>query len=203
MDIEIVKANLERRGYSVQVFDTKEAAADYLNDAIDQTTVGCGGSVTIREMGLFDTLRAHNTVWWHNDPAQVEQYGAKAIRNAAMTTEVYLSSVNGMSEQGEIVNIDGAGNRVAACCYGHARLYYVVGENKIAVNLEQALWRARNIAAPKNAMRLNRKTPCAVKGDRCYDCQSPERICRGTLIQTQPMTGTKAEVILIKEPLGY
>ena len=82
-------------------------------------------------------------------------------------------------------------------------MYFVVGKNKVAENFEKALWRARNIAAPKNAQRLGMKTPCAVKGDKCYDCSSPDRICRGFLTLELPPMGTEVEVVIINEDLGY
>ena len=114
-----------------------------------------------------------------------------------------LSSVNGLAETGELINIDGAGNRVASTLFGHKRVYFVVGANKIAPDYDAALWRARNIAAPKNAQRLKRKTPCAAKGDRCYDCSSPERICRELVVLwDKPMGVDTMEIVLIDQDLG-
>ena len=123
-------------------------------------------------------------------------------RKNAMTTEVYLSSVNGLAETGEMVNIDGMGNRLAGTLFGHKRLYYVVGRNKLAGTYEEAVWRARNVAAPRRAQQMNKKTPCAVKADRCYDCKSPDRVCRGMTTIWGRMMGQKAEVILIDEDFG-
>ena len=121
----------------------------------------------------------------------------------AATTEVYLTSANGVAETGELINIDGNCNRIASSVYGHKRVYFVVGINKIEPDYDRALWRARNVAAPKNAQRLGRKTPCAVKGDRCYDCKSPERICRGlSVIWGRPTPVETMEVVLIGEELG-
>ena len=116
---------------------------------------------------------------------------------------MYVTSVNGMDEDGDLINIDGAGNRVAATLFGHRKVYFVVGRNKLAPTYEEALWRARNISAPKNAQRLQRKTPCAAKGDKCYDCKSPERICRALVVLWEPMMGMEAEVVLVDEDLGY
>ena len=130
---------------------------------------------------------------WANGPAEREQ---------AAGTQVYLTSVNGLAETGELINIDGAGNRVASTLYGHKKVYFLVGRNKLAPTYDEALWRARNIAAPKNAQRLQKKTPCAVKGDRCYNCKSPDRICRGLVVLWGPMMGMEAEVILVDEDLG-
>ena len=87
--------------------------------------------------------------------------------------------------------------------YGHRKVYLVIGRNKLAEDYDSALWRARNVAAPKNAQRLNCKTPCAVKGDRCYDCKSPDRICCGLVVLWRPMMGQDIEIILVDEDLGY
>ena len=192
---ETVKKNLEARGFAVRTFATAAEAAAYLNEAIDGKTVGFGGSVTLKDMGLYGLLGSHNEVHWHwvNGPEE---------RKAAMRTQVYLSSANGLAETGEIINIDGSGNRVASTLYGHEKVIFVIGRNKLAPTYDEALWRARNIASPKNAQRLGRKTPCAVKGDRCYDCKSPERICRGLVVLWGPMMGMETEVILVDEDLG-
>ena len=196
-----VSENLKALGYQVSVFDTADQAADYLCGRIQNTTVGFGGSVTLQQMGLLEKLGKQNTVLWHWQPA--EGRTGVQMREEARKAPVYLSSVNGLAETGEIINIDGTGNRVAATLYGHKELYLVIGVNKIAPDYDQALWRSRNIAAPKNAKRLNRKTPCAVNADRCYDCDSPERICRGlTVLWRRPNGIPYAEVVIVGEDLG-
>lgn len=195
MSFEAVKKNLEARGFHVKVFATGAEAAAYLDGAIDGVSVGIGGSLTAQELGLGDALAAHNELHWH-------WAGGPEERPRAAAAQVYITSANGLAETGEIINIDGAGNRVASTLYGHQKVYFVIGRNKLAPTYDEALWRARNIAAPKNAQRLNRRTPCAVKGDRCYDCKSPERICRGLVVLWGPMLGMDTEVILVDEDLG-
>ena len=193
-DMERVRKNLEEQGFQTSCFTTAKEAADYLDAQIDGATVGIGGSMTIQAMGLSERLSKHNEVIWHWEGGELRR---------AMLADVYLTSVNGLAETGEIVNIDGNCNRVAASMFGPKRVYYVVGINKIAPDFEKALWRARNVAAPKNAQRLGKKTPCAVKADRCYDCKSPERICRGLSVLWRKPTGfEQAEVVLIEEELG-
>ena len=197
-DMEKLRENLEKRGFAAIYFPTTREAADYLDGKLDGRTIAFGGSMTVREMGLYERLAAHNQTFWHWDPER------PAPLADGMGTEVYITSVNGAAETGELVNIDGTGNRVASTCFGHQELYLILGVNKVAPDYEGALWRARNIAAPKNAQRLGRKTPCAVKGDRCYDCQSPERICRAlTVLWEKPSSFARAEVVLVGEPLGY
>ena len=195
MSFESVKKNLESRGFSVKTFATAGEAAAYLDSAIDGASVGFGGSMTWKEMGLYERLESHNEVCWHwvNGPED---------RMKAMNTQVYVTSANGLAETGEIINIDGSGNRGASTLYGHKKVYFVIGRNKLAPTYEEALWRARNIASPKNAQRLGVKTPCAIQGDRCYDCKSPDRICRGLVVLWGPMIGMETEVILVDEDLG-
>ena len=201
MDFTKVKAALEARQFEVSTFATAADAAAYLNEQINGVTVSFGGSVTLREMGVLDTLAKHNEMsdYW-NVPE-----GADARENciASMTSDVYLTSVNGLAETGELINIDGTGNRVSGELFGHKKVYFVVGRNKLAPTYDEALWRARNIASPKNAQRLGMKTPCAVKADHCYDCKSPQRICRGLVVLWERMKSCEMEVVLIDEDLGY
>lgn len=196
-----LEIHLKEKGYSVQIFNSKENAAEYLDSQIHQKIVGFGGSVTIRQMNLFEKLSSHNTVYWHDQ--KPDTMTVMETRTAASRAEIYISSVNGISEKGEIVNIDNTGNRVAAISYGPSKVYLIIGSNKVAENLEAAIYRARNIASPLNAKRLGRKTPCAVHGDKCYDCNSPERICRNLSVLWTKPTGAEYEIILIQEELGY
>lgn len=195
-DFKKVQANLEARGYTVRTFATAAEAADYLDGAIDGKTVGFGGSATLDALGIYDRLESHNTVIWHwKQPAD-------EARKAAMQTQVYLTSANALAETGEIVNIDGTGNRVSATLFGHEKVIFVIARNKLAATYEMAVDRARNVAAPQRARQLGKKTPCAVKLDRCYDCKSPERICRGMVTLWGPMLGMEGEVLLVDEELG-
>ena len=201
MDLTAVEKNLKERGFAVSTFATAKEAADYLNRQIDGASVSFGGSMTLAEMGLFESLGKHNTIYSHwNVP---EGMNADEVREKAATCEHYQLSANGLAETGEIINIDGTGNRVASSLFGHKKVWYVVGSNKLAPTYDEALWRARNISAPKNAQRLGVKTPCAVNGDRCYDCKSPQRICRGLVVMWEAIRSCESEVVLVDEPLGY
>ena len=194
-DFNKLRANLERNGFAVSCFETAQQAADYLDAKLDGKSVGHGGSITLKELGLIDRLKTH---------AQVRSHWLGDSFADAAASSVYLTSVNGLAETGELINIDGTGNRVASTIFGHEEVYFLVGSNKIAPDYDAALWRARNIASPKNAQRLGKKTPCAVRGDKCYDCKSPERICRALAVLWEKPTGIgRAEVVLIDEPLGY
>ena len=198
---DVLKKSLENKGYEVLTFATGTEAAEALDTRIDGKTVGIGGSLTVHQLGLFGKLAGHNTVYWHDEVP--EGMTPVQTRSAATRAQVYLSSVNGISEQGEIVNIDNTGNRVAAISYGPEEVFLIAGKNKVAPDFEAALHRARNVAAPLNAKRLNRKTPCAVKADRCYDCKSPDRICRNLSVLWTKPAGAHYTVVLIDEELGY
>ncbi len=193
---ETLTAALESKGYAVKTVRTREEAAEYLLDSIRDTTVGIGGSETVRQLDLYARLCESNKVFWHWE-------GGKEMRALAADTEVYLASANALAETGEFVNIDFTGNRVASLFYGHRRVFLIVGKNKITKTLDDAIDRARNVAAPKNAQRLNRKTPCAIRADRCYDCSSPDRICCGMQIMLKPTNSMHFTVILVEEDLGF
>lgn len=198
---DVVKKNLENRGFSVSCFKTAAEAVEHMNSQIDGKTVGMGGSMTLDTIGIYEKLASHNEVFWHQRTPEGKT--PNEIKAAANGADVYLSSINGLAETGEIVNIDGNCNRIAAILYGHEKVYLVAGQNKLAKDYEAALWRARNIAAPLNTKRLGRKTPCAVRADKCYDCRSPERICSAlSVLWTRP-TACDYEIILIEENLGF
>ena len=199
MNLENLQKNVEARGFSYRYFDTAAQAADYLAGSISGKTVGIGGSMTLLDMGIYERLQENNDVSWH-----WKTPGPETLAKAA-AAQVYLTSVNGIAETGEIINIDGTGNRVAATLYDREKVYLVAGVNKVAPTYEEALWRARNIAAPLNARRLSRKTPCALKEEmKCYDCKSPERICNGLTVLWRKLGGVKeCELVLIGQELGY
>ena len=175
-DFSKVIENLKQRGYEVLIFKNGEEAAEYLNECIDGKTVGIGGSGTIESIGLYQMLSEHNDVTWH------WKQDADMARKKSMNSEIYLTSVNALAETGEMVNIDGVGNRISATLFGHQEVYFVIGRNKLVETYEDAIHRARNVAAPGRAKQLKKNTPCAVKADKCYDCKSPDRICNGMTV---------------------
>ena len=151
--------------------------------------------MTLKQLGLMERLEGRAALLGH---------WSGSTRQEAAAAPIYLTSVNGLAETGELINIDGTGNRVASTIFGHKRVYFVVGKNKVAPDYDAALWRARNIAAPKNCQRLGLKTPCAVKADKCYNCSSPDRSCRALVVLWEkPRDVERMEVILIDEDLGY
>ena len=197
-DLEKTGKNLEGRGFRVHRFASGTEAAEFLVQTLHGTSIGIGGSVTIDTLGVYDRLCGSNEVFWH------WKNHAPETRERAGKAETYLCSANGVSENGEIVNIDGFGNRVAGTIYGPERVFLVVGRNKIAPDLTGAIDRTRNIAAPLNARRLNRHTPCAVGEPRCHDCRSPEKVCGVMTVFFMPPTSIKEfHVIFVDEDLGY
>lgn len=199
MDIEKTMRSIRGRNMDAKHFSTALEAADYLASQISGTTVGIGGSKTIESLGIYERLCENNSVFWHwKDGASSDVF------RAAAEARVYLSSVNAIAETGELVNIDGRGNRVAALSFGEGRTIYVVaGTNKICPDLASAIERARNVAAPENVKKLPGKRPCGTLGS-CVDCRSSDRGC--CVMQTvmfKPINTEKFEVILIDEKLGF
>lgn len=199
-NVQKLRENLEKNGFVVSYYETAaEATAALVND-IKGKTVGFGGSCTLRDMGLYEALSEENTVYWH-----WKQQPVNEARSKANASDVYLVSANGVAETGEIINIDGDGNRLAATTFGDKKVYIIIGVNKIAPDFESALYRARNVAAPLNARRLNMATPCAQGSEiKCYDCSSPARICKGMTVFCKKLGGVREmEVMIINEELGY
>lgn len=210
MDLEKVRRAFKRNRFECSVFETAGEAAEYLDGKIDGETVGFGDSLTLQSMGMYEKLSRHNTVF---DVHQInrERDGFEKSNEAfldlarkAMVTDIFLTSVNGASETGVMVNVDGTGNRVAGSLFGHKKVYFVLGVNKIMPTLEEAIYRARNVTAPKNVLRHGYKCGCSLQGgDRCYDCGAPDRICNVLAIYYKKMRNIEMEVILINEDLGY
>ena len=198
MKYDKVLKKFEKHGFAAKYFETAGEASDYLAGEIQNTTVGIGGSMTVKEMKLDERLSPSNQVFWHWKDSSKE-----TVLNAN-ASHVYITSANAISEDGEIVNIDGTGNRVATTLYGPERVYVVCGINKLEPDRSAAIKRARNVAAPLNARRIGAKTPC-VKGKlKCHDCSSAERICHAlVLTQRKPNGVGRMELVLIGEKLGY
>lgn len=196
MDYQTLQKNFENHRFKTSYFATGAEAADYLQASLHGLRIGFGGCMTAKELALDERLAADNTLVWHwlvND---------RATRLAARDTDVFILSANAVAATGELVNIDGTGNRLAASLYGPARVIYLVGKNKITPDLPAAMRRARDVASYKNACRFGKNTPCVAAG-HCCDCNSPDRICNATLILERPCTGMEVEIIFIDEDMGY
>jgi len=201
--LEELSVKLKKRGFNPVILNTVDAIKEFILNIIpDNSTVGLGGSVTLRETGIDFMLKSRgNAVFDHWDSSTSPQEKLDD-RRKQLTADYFLTSVNAITVDGEIVNIDGAGNRVASMIFGPRHVIAVVGYNKIVSNLDEAIWRAKNIASAKNCKRLNLDTPCAKKG-YCMDCNLPNSICRvTTIIDYKPML-TEFSIILTPLEIGY
>lgn len=199
MDLEKTIANLKKNEFEVSYFETGAEAAAYLDSRIDGKTVGFGDSETLRVMGISAMLAKHNTVY---DPIGIHDDGEfMEIARKTQLTDIFLTSVNAISETGALVNIDGTGNRVAALCFGPRQVIVVAGMNKVCGDLPQAFQRARHIAAPANAQRFGGKTPCTATG-LCGDCKSPDCICAQMVVTRFCKVPGRIKVVLVGEDLG-
>ncbi|WP_461205870.1 lactate utilization protein [Clostridium sp. DL1XJH146] len=187
-------------GYFVK--DDKELFEKIKELTNDGDTVSVGGSMTLFETGIIDFLRAENYNFLDRYAEGLSKEDITDIYRKSFAADAYFASSNAITEDGELYNVDGIGNRIAAMIYGPDKVIVIAGVNKIVKDVDEAIKRNREIAAPANAIRLNKKTPCAKVG-HCMDCTSPERICSAyTLIRKQFIRG-RIHVIFVDMELGY
>lgn len=206
ISIDNTLSALERNGFDVEYYSSsEEAIAGVLGMVPDGAVVGLGGSVTLREMGLVEALEARDlnlADHWKAGSEGASPEEVMKVRRTHINSDVFITGTNAVTETGELVNIDGTGQRVAAMIFGPKKVIVVAGVNKITGDLEEGLWRASNVAAPMNARRLHPKTPCAETGE-CDDCLAPGRICNVTTIIHRRPRRTPFTVVLVGEKLGY
>jgi hypothetical protein len=194
---------LKAHDFSAAYFKTKEEAVKEIWSHISPgMSVGVGGSVTIRELGIIDQLKAKGYAVYDHWAPGLSGEDSLRIRISQMTSGLFLSSANAITLNGEVVNIDGNGNRVNSMTFGPGKVILVAGYNKLAENVEEAIKRTKNVAAPINARRLNADVPCAKLG-RCVDCNSPNRLCRALVILERKPVSADILIILVGEELGY
>ncbi|HUV08444.1 MAG TPA: lactate utilization protein [Spirochaetia bacterium] len=207
-DVRVEKAlkALKKNGFATLLVSSKKEATDKILEIIPEgVLVGLGGSLTVREIGLPAALTERgNRVadHWEAVERKAPPEEIAKIRKLHPNSDVFVCSTNALTEEGELVNIDGAGQRVAAMIYGPGKVIVVAGVNKIVRDLDEAIDRVRDYAAPINARRLNKKTPCAT-GGYCTDCDSPERICNITTIIHKKPQIADITVVIVEEELGY
>lgn len=191
---------LKKSGFAAYYVETREEAKKIVMDAIPEgASVGIGGSVTVRDLGLQEALTARgNVVYDHWDPALSAVEKTQA-RDNQIKADVFLSSTNALTKSGALVNVDGTGNRVASMIFGPKTSIVVCGYNKIVEDLDAALERIRTYAAPINYKRLNAKVPCAEGGD-CANCS----LCKvTTVVEAKPGAKSLFVVVIVGEKLGY
>lgn len=200
--LEAAALELKKNNFSVSIHADSAAAAAYLvNMTGTGKKAGFGGSATLAELGLADKLKAAgNEVITHTQGMAREEKLSTWFK--AQAADFYFASPQAVTMKGELVLLDGNGNRVAACIYGPGKVVLVAGINKIVENLDQAHWRMRNISALANNIRLNRDTPC-VKAGKCVNCASPHRSCNILVTFYKKPSFTEVEVVLVNEELGY
>jgi len=187
---------------AIYVKTKEEAVQEILKHITPKQRIGVGGSVTIRELRILEKLEAQGTIIYdHWKPGLIKE-DTLEIRKKQMTSDIYLSSVNAVTMNGELVNIDGVGNRVNSTVFGPGKVILVAGYNKMVEDVQEAIKRVKNISAPLNAKRLNLDLPC-VRAGRCVDCNSSARICRVIVIHERKPILTDMLIILVGEELGY
>lgn len=194
---------LEGNNFNVVCLDSKEQVIPALEKLIRKgETVSVGGSMTLFECGVIDWLRGCGCQFHDRYAPGLTPEQTADIFRGAFADDVYLTSTNAVTEAGELVNMDGNGNRVAAMLFGPKRVIVIAGMNKLVADVPAAFARIREVAAPANALRLGLSTPCAATG-RCMNCDSPGKICRKATIMGSQGDKQRVTVILVNEALGY
>ena len=196
--IELLIRNLKKRNMIGYYCETAEDARRQIRAMIrDEDVVSWGGSATLDQIGIKKDLS--NVI----DAMAAPPEWAYEERRRTLTADVYLTSTNAITMDGELVNIDGVGNRVAAMCFGPNKVIVVAGANKIVENEEAAIARIKTDACPPNCIRLDKQTPCALTG-KCGQCLTPgQTICSYTVTTRFNSIPDRVHVILVNEVLGY
>lgn len=194
---------LNTHGFKAQYAASAEGARRAVTELIpDGASVGVGGSVSVRETGVMEALEEKGCKVAHHWTPGLSPEEKKQALIDEFTADWYLTSANAVTKDGVIVNIDGTGNRVAVMSWAPGKIIYIIGINKIAGSLDNAVDRARNIASPPNARRTGADTPCTKLG-YCVDCNSPQRICNIFTIMPRSPLNRECHVIIVGEELGY
>lgn len=195
--------NLKKHGFDAHVAADVDSARELILDMTSGfESFGFGGSDTTRALGVLEALAAQGKTIYDHWPKGLSAEEIADIRLNQGRCDCFLCSANAISAEGEIVNVDGIGNRTSAMAFGPRKVIVVAGMNKVTPDLESALRRVKEVAGPMRAKSLAMETPCAETGV-CTDCNAPQRICRiTTILHRKPMT-TDVSVVLINEALGF
>lgn len=192
---------LNKRFFEAYYCSDRESGLQKVLELIPQNhVVSWGGTSTVDELGIKDALRQRGQAVIDRDTAKDAQERKEMLKKA-LTCDTFLMSSNAISSDGELVNIDGTGNRVAALCFGPDQVVVVAGMNKVAGDLDDAMGRARQVAAPINAQRFQLKTPCSVNG-LCGNCKGADCICAQIVTTRVCKPAGRIKVVLIGEDLG-
>ncbi len=194
--------NLEKRGMEGYFHDTSAACAKAVLDSMPKgSKISWGGSESVKECGLMDAVQTGGYELIDRSVARTSEESRQLYAQAVLS-DYYLMSTNAITLDGELVNIDGNGNRVACLIHGPAHVVVIAGMNKVVPDVPAAIARVRNFASPANAIRLNKKLPCAGTGV-CHDCLSPDCFCNQIVITRRSGHPGRIQVHLVGEPLGY
>lgn len=200
--VETIIKNLEKRGMEGYFFEDSASCTDAIIASIpDNSVISWGGSETITESGLMDRIQKGNYKLIDRLTASSPEESRNLFAQAVLS-DYYLMSSNAVTLQGELVNIDGNGNRVACLIHGPKNIIMVVGMNKIVTDIAAGIERVRNFAAPPNAKRLNRQTPCNAVG-YCNDCLSPDCMCNQLVVTRRSGIKGRIKIYFVAEELGY
>ena len=198
---EILVKNLKNRHFDAYYCATKEEAlAKALELIPEEASIGWGGSLTCNQIGLMDALHQGNYRLLDRDQCKTQEEKER-IQREAFFADVFLSSANGLSLDGQLVNIDGTGNRVAPVIYGPKNVLIIAGMNKVEDTLDAAINRARTIAAPMNNQRFGNNNPCSTTGT-CGNCKNETCICNHIVVTRNGRPAGRIKFILVGEDLG-
>lgn len=198
---QVLMQNLKKRHFEAYYCDDRTAALEKALELIPEgASVGWGGAMSAQQIGLMDALAERNVKLLDRSKAETPQERDRLMKQC-LTADVFLTGANALSLDGQMVNIDGNGNRVAAIVYGPDSVIVIAGMNKVTDTLESALTRARTVAAPMNKQRFDTPTPCAVTG-ACADCKSEACICNQILITRNCRPAGRIKFVLVGEELG-
>lgn len=201
--IENVISALDKNNMCGYYIKTKEELIDKIQElVVEGSTVGCGGSMSLFETGVIDHLRSGRYNFLDRYKQGITENEVKEIYLKSFGVDAYFTSTNALTEAGELYNVDGTGNRVAAMLYGPEKVIVICGVNKIVKDVEAAIERNKKVCAPANAKRLNKKTPCAKVG-YCINCTSEDRICNEYILIKRQRVKGRIHVIILNENLGY
>ncbi|MEG0585261.1 MAG: lactate utilization protein [Christensenellaceae bacterium] len=194
---------LNKKGYHAAFFEDVDTAKAHVMDLLsDAESVGMGGSATIKSTGLFeDIVASGKTVFSQTLEREKENPDIMGVWKSAMNADAFLTSTNALTLQGDLINIDGNGNRVAAMFFGPQKVVVVCGINKLADGPHKAIARIKKFACPANAQRLGLQTPCAT--GICTECDSPQRMCNVTVRMQYPPRTKEIHIVLINKELGF
>lgn len=198
---QILVKNLRNRHFDAWYCDTKEDALAKVLELIPEgAKIGWGGVLSAQQIGLFDALRSGNYDLLDRDLCKTQEEREQMMKDA-LFADVFLTGANGLSLDGQMVNIDGTGNRVGAIIYGPKKVIVIAGMNKVCDTMEEAVKRAREVAAPLNMMRFMKDTPCAATG-KCGDCKAEGCICNQIVITRHCRPVGRIKFVLVGEQLG-